>query len=170
MRRLFPPKHLANSVCGAQQKWEGPPQQRPTFPPPARQPYTEALYFSIRQLSKWSGPLEVYKRPCLIKGNPPSPTAHTLLLFLFGLLSRCWRRAGGRGGGRPGGRGAAWWKSERSPSDRMLLFREEQMTRFLATEEGSAERWAVEGGWGRARSLCGCVPPAWGPPPLSRPP
>ena len=29
----------------------------------------EALYFSTGQLNKWRGPLEVSKRPCLIKGN-----------------------------------------------------------------------------------------------------
>lgn len=43
-----------------------------------------ALYFSIRQLSKWSGPLEVYKRPCLIKGNlPPTPYPPPLSLWTF---------------------------------------------------------------------------------------
>lgn len=91
------------------------------------------------------------------QGESPPPPLHTLLLFLFGL----WRRASGREAWGSGG-GAAWWKSKRSHSDRMSLFPEEQMTRFLATEEGSAQRWEVEGGWGPAESLCGCVPPAWG--------
>lgn len=68
----------------------------------------KALYFSIRQLNKWSGPLEVvmpYQKP---------PHTHTPWTFVPVV----------KGG----------WYAKRSPPSRMLLFLEVQMTHFLVTE------------------------------------
>lgn len=111
MCHLFPPKNVAaDSVFGAKQKWEGPPQHRPT-PTTTETTLHGALYFSTRQLSKWSGPLEVYKRPCLIKRNPPSPTAHTPAVSLWTFVKML------GASGWPGGR-EAWGSAGRLVEER----------------------------------------------------
>lgn len=98
MCHLFPPKDFAaNSVCGAAQKWEGPCNIVPFSHHHHHQdelPFHRALYFSIRQLSKWSGPLEVYKQPCLIKGDPPSPAGHTPAVSLWTFVKMLGGRLG----------------------------------------------------------------------------
>lgn len=75
----------------------------------------KALYFSIRQLNKWSGPLEVV----MPYQEDPPPHTHTPWTFVSVV----------KGG----------WYAKRSPRSRMLLFPEVQMTHFLVTQRGSAE-------------------------------
>lgn len=125
MCHSFPPTKLSGQFRARSRVGGAPSDSHPTLTTTATFPSAGALYFSTRQLRKWSRPLEVYKRPCLIKGNTPPQTLLSLPLplFLFGLLSRCWRRVGGRGWEGGGAEGTLGGRAKEAPPTECYCFR-----------------------------------------------